>query len=471
MPGKVNPTQCEALTQVCAHIMGNNAAIAFAGSQGHFELNVFNPMMAYNFLQSVRLLADAAISFTDNCVVGIEPRIDNIAKGVENSLMLVTALNERLGYDACAKIAKTAHKNGTTLREEAVGGGYLTDAEFTKLVRPEKMIGPKYGSRVSAPDRGLRPLPAEAGRRWRGGRSTKPCPTPPPSLRSPPRCALRGWMILPQPARFRISTPIWCSPSSTRPTSWRAMCSPRSTRPGTRPARSYCQGVVAAPGFTDAYAQFRDGGWMGLAFPEAVRRTGPAESSRPRRDGDGPWRQHGVRPLPLLSFGAIEALIAHGSDELRSDLSAEARLRRMDRRDEPHRAAGRVGCWRAEDESRAEQRRLVRHQRPEDLHHLGRPRHRRQHHPAGPRPTAGRAGGIERHLAVRRAEILRERRRLAGRTQHVQMHRPRAQDGHPRLAHLRDGIFRREGLAGWRTEQGPRRHVHDDELGAAECGS
>jgi fumarate hydratase class II len=143
MPGKVNPTQCEALTQVCAHIMGNNAAIAFAGSQGHFELNVFNPMMAYNFLQSVRLLADAAVSFTDNCVVGIEPRIDNIAKGVENSLMLVTALNERLGYDACAKIAKTAHKNGTTLREEAVGGGYLTDAEFTKLVRPEKMIGPK----------------------------------------------------------------------------------------------------------------------------------------------------------------------------------------------------------------------------------------------------------------------------------------------------------------------------------------
>jgi len=143
MPGKVNPTQCEALTQVCAHIMGNNAAIVFAGSQGHFELNVYNPMMAYNFLQSVRLMADAAISFTDNCVVGIEPRIDNIARGVENSLMLVTALNERLGYDACAKIAKTAHKNGTTLRQEAVGGGYLTDAEFTKLVRPEKMIGPK----------------------------------------------------------------------------------------------------------------------------------------------------------------------------------------------------------------------------------------------------------------------------------------------------------------------------------------
>jgi fumarate hydratase class II len=143
MPGKVNPTQCEAMTQVCAHIMGNNAAIGFAGSQGHFELNVFNPMMAYNFLQSVRLLADAAVSFTDNCVAGIEPRLDNIKQGVERSLMLVTALNERLGYDNCAKIAKAAHKNGTTLREEAVGGGYLTDAEFTKLVRPEKMIGPK----------------------------------------------------------------------------------------------------------------------------------------------------------------------------------------------------------------------------------------------------------------------------------------------------------------------------------------
>jgi fumarate hydratase class II len=143
MPGKVNPTQCEAMTQVCAHIMGNNAAIAFAGSQGHFELNVFNPMMAYNFLQSVRLLADAAVSFTDNCVAGIEPRLDNIKAGVERSLMLVTALNERLGYDICAKIAKAAHRKGTTLREETVGGGYLTDAEFTKLVRPEKMIGPK----------------------------------------------------------------------------------------------------------------------------------------------------------------------------------------------------------------------------------------------------------------------------------------------------------------------------------------
>ena len=142
MPGKVNPTQCEALTQVCVQVFGNHAAVTFAGSQGHFELNVFNPVMAYNFLQSVRLMADAAVSFTDNCVVGIEPREDNIKRGLENSLMLVTALNGKLGYDACAKIAKTAHKNGTTLREEAVGGGYLTNEEFDEWVRPEKMISP-----------------------------------------------------------------------------------------------------------------------------------------------------------------------------------------------------------------------------------------------------------------------------------------------------------------------------------------
>ncbi|GAA0626162.1 class II fumarate hydratase [Brevundimonas kwangchunensis] len=142
MPGKVNPTQCEALTQVCVQVFGNHAAVTFAGSQGHFELNVFNPVMAYNFLQSVRLMADAAISFTDNCVVGIEPRVDNIERGLNNSLMLVTALNGKLGYDACAKIAKTAHKNGTTLREEAVGGGYLTNEEFDEAVRPEKMISP-----------------------------------------------------------------------------------------------------------------------------------------------------------------------------------------------------------------------------------------------------------------------------------------------------------------------------------------
>lgn len=143
MPGKVNPTQCEALTQVCAHVAGNNAALTFAGSQGHFELNVYNPMMAYNFLQSVQLLGDAAVSFTDNCVAGIEAREDNIKAALERSLMLVTALAPTIGYDNAAKIAKTAHKNGTTLREEAVGGGYVTEEEFDAVVRPEDMIGPK----------------------------------------------------------------------------------------------------------------------------------------------------------------------------------------------------------------------------------------------------------------------------------------------------------------------------------------
>ena len=142
MPGKVNPTQCEALTMVCAQVMGNQTTMTVAGASGHFELNVFNPVMAYNFLQSVRLMADAAVSFTDHCVVGIEPRLDNIKRGLDNSLMLVTALNGKLGYDACAKIAKTVHKNGTTLRQEAVGGGYLTDAEFDAAVDPSKMIGP-----------------------------------------------------------------------------------------------------------------------------------------------------------------------------------------------------------------------------------------------------------------------------------------------------------------------------------------
>jgi fumarate hydratase class II len=143
MPGKVNPTQCEAMTQVCVQIFGNNAALTFADSQGHFELNVYNPVMAYNFLQSVRLMADAAVSFTDNCVVGILPREDNIKAGLNRSLMLVTALAPKIGYDAAAKIAKTAHKNGTTLKEEAVGGGYVTAAEFDAIVRPEDMIHPK----------------------------------------------------------------------------------------------------------------------------------------------------------------------------------------------------------------------------------------------------------------------------------------------------------------------------------------
>jgi fumarate hydratase, class II len=143
MPGKVNPTQCEALTQVCVQIFGNNSAIVFAGSQGHFELNVYNPVMGYNFLQSVRLMADAARSFTDNCVVGIEPRADNIKAGLERSLMLVTALAPKIGYDKAAKIAKTAHAKGTTLREEAVGGGYVTAAEFDEIVDPRKMLGPE----------------------------------------------------------------------------------------------------------------------------------------------------------------------------------------------------------------------------------------------------------------------------------------------------------------------------------------
>ena len=142
MPGKINPTQAEALTQVCVQVFGNHAALTFAGSQGHFELNVFNPVMAYNFLQSVRLLSDAAVSFTDNCVVGIEPRTDNIKAGVERSLMLVTALAPAIGYDNAAKIAKTAHRNGTTLREEALKTGLVSEADYDRLVRPDRMIGP-----------------------------------------------------------------------------------------------------------------------------------------------------------------------------------------------------------------------------------------------------------------------------------------------------------------------------------------
>ena len=141
MPGKVNPTQCEALTMVCVQIFGNNAALTFAGASGHFELNVFNPVMAYNFLQSVRLMADAVVSFTDNCVVGIEAREDNIKAALGRSLMLVTALAPKYGYDKAAKIAKTAHKNGTTLREEALKEG-ITGADFDAIVRPETMIGP-----------------------------------------------------------------------------------------------------------------------------------------------------------------------------------------------------------------------------------------------------------------------------------------------------------------------------------------
>ena len=143
MPGKVNPTQCEAMTQVCVHIFGNNAALSFAGSQGHFELNVYNPVMAYNFLQSVRLMADAAASFTDRAVVGIKANEAHIASLMQRSLMLVTALAPKIGYDKATEIAKTAHKNGTTLREEAVRLGHVTAEEFDAIVRPEDMIGPK----------------------------------------------------------------------------------------------------------------------------------------------------------------------------------------------------------------------------------------------------------------------------------------------------------------------------------------
>jgi fumarate hydratase class II len=143
MPGKVNPTQVEALTQVCVQVFGNNTAITIAGSQGHFELNVYNPLMAYNFLQSVRLLADACVSFTDRCVVGIRANEAHIRTLMERSLMLVTALAPHIGYDKAAEIAKTAHKRGTTLKEEAVRLGHVSAEDFDRLVRPEDMIGPK----------------------------------------------------------------------------------------------------------------------------------------------------------------------------------------------------------------------------------------------------------------------------------------------------------------------------------------
>jgi fumarate hydratase class II len=143
MPGKVNPTQCEALTQVCAHVIGNDAAVGFAGSQGHFELNVYKPMMAYNVLQSLQLLGDAASAFTDNLVVGLKANETRIEKLMHESLMLVTALAPEIGYDNATTVAKTAHKNGTTLREEAVKLGFVDQETFDRVVRPENMIGPK----------------------------------------------------------------------------------------------------------------------------------------------------------------------------------------------------------------------------------------------------------------------------------------------------------------------------------------
>jgi fumarate hydratase class II len=142
MPGKVNPTQSEALTMVCCRVFGNHATISVAASQGHFELNVYKPVIAYAMLQSIRLIADAARSFTDNCVVGIKANEPRIRELTERSLMLVTALAPKIGYDRAAKIAKAAHQKGTTLREEAVGGGFVTAKEFDRLVRPEKMVRP-----------------------------------------------------------------------------------------------------------------------------------------------------------------------------------------------------------------------------------------------------------------------------------------------------------------------------------------
>jgi fumarate hydratase class II len=140
MPGKVNPTQNEAMTMVCAQVLGNDTTISFAGTQGNFELNVFKPVMAYNFLQSAQLLGDACISFNDHCAVGIEPNEPRIKELVEKSLMLVTALNTHIGYENAAKIAKTAHKNGTTLKEEAVNLGLLTAEQFDDWVKPEDMV-------------------------------------------------------------------------------------------------------------------------------------------------------------------------------------------------------------------------------------------------------------------------------------------------------------------------------------------
>ncbi|MBV9120258.1 MAG: class II fumarate hydratase, partial [Chloroflexi bacterium] len=142
MPGKVNPTQSEAMTMVCVQVMGNDTAIGFAGSQGNFELNVFKPVIIHNFLHSVRLLSDACRSFREHCVDGIQPNRDRIKQMMESSLMLVTSLSPKIGYDNAAKVAKKAHSEGSTLRETAVGLGLVTDQEFDQLVRPEKMIGP-----------------------------------------------------------------------------------------------------------------------------------------------------------------------------------------------------------------------------------------------------------------------------------------------------------------------------------------
>ncbi|MEM6411930.1 MAG: class II fumarate hydratase [Pseudomonadota bacterium] len=143
MPGKVNPTQCEALTMVCTQVMGNHTTMTVAGSQGHFELNVYKPVMAYNMIQSIRILSDSCMAFSDKCVVGIEARTDNITDLMNRSLMLVTALAPTIGYDKATEIAKKAHKDGTTLKESALALEYVTEEEYDRVVRPEDMIGPK----------------------------------------------------------------------------------------------------------------------------------------------------------------------------------------------------------------------------------------------------------------------------------------------------------------------------------------
>ena len=141
MPGKVNPTQCEAVTMVAAQVMGNDVAISVGGTQGHYELNVFKPVICANFLQSARLIGDACVSFEEHCVSGIQPNYPRIKELVNNSLMLVTALNTKIGYYKAAEIANTAPRNGTTLREEAVRLGYVTPEQFDEWVRPEDMVG------------------------------------------------------------------------------------------------------------------------------------------------------------------------------------------------------------------------------------------------------------------------------------------------------------------------------------------
>ena len=141
MPGKVNPTQAEALTMVCAQVVGNDVAVSVGGMTGHYELNVFKPMMARNILESARLIGDACVSFNDNCAYGIVPNYENLKKNLDNSLMLVTALNTKIGYEKAAKIAKTAYENGSTLKEEAINLGYLSAEEFDEWVVPAKMTG------------------------------------------------------------------------------------------------------------------------------------------------------------------------------------------------------------------------------------------------------------------------------------------------------------------------------------------